>query len=345
MSKGERAGESRLFRVWTREVMTKESGRGPKEIKTNIYIDGYNLYYGCLKHTPYKWLNIEQLFFDEIIPTITTPKISAPEKWADKDLIPVRNGNGCVKFFTAEISAKIAKSDESLASQRTYHRALELHQHIQVVKGSYSITKDTPLKPHSDGSKRPTEDFERVEALKVEEKMTDVNIALYAYHDAVTDDALEQIVFVSNDTDLAPAIEFIKNHTDKLVGLITPTKDRETRRTNKDLSKRCDWVRERIDEGELARSQLQRSIQARRSPAVKPWSWYPNHDILERIIYTLDEIHGKRKGSVQWLTSNNPFFDERKPIDIIEDRDEAKTILRAVSDELERRKEFAEEKP
>jgi len=24
---------------------------------TNVYIDGYNLYYGRLKHTPYKWLN------------------------------------------------------------------------------------------------------------------------------------------------------------------------------------------------------------------------------------------------------------------------------------------------
>lgn len=324
--------------------MTEENSRGPKGIKTNIYIDGYNLYYGCLKHTPYKWLNIEHLFFEEIIPTIITPKSSTPEKWAGKSLTPIRNGNGCVKFFTAEISAKIAKSDESLASQRTYHRALEFHQNIQVVKGSYSITKDTPLKPHPDGSKRPTEDFERVEALKVEEKMTDVNIALHAYHDAVTDDALEQIVFVSNDTDLAPAVEFIKNHTGKLVGLITPTKDRRTRRTNKDLSKRCDWVRERIDEGELARSQLQRSIQGRRSPAVKPWSWYPNHDILEKIIATLDEIHGIRKKSVQWLQSKNPFFNGRKPIDIIEDRDQAKAVLRAVSDELKRIRNLTEEK-
>ena len=24
---------------------------------TNVYIDGFNLYYGCLKRSPYKWLD------------------------------------------------------------------------------------------------------------------------------------------------------------------------------------------------------------------------------------------------------------------------------------------------
>ena len=26
-------------------------------MQTNVYIDGFNLYYGSLKGTPYKWLN------------------------------------------------------------------------------------------------------------------------------------------------------------------------------------------------------------------------------------------------------------------------------------------------
>jgi len=26
-------------------------------MKTVLYIDGFNLYYGCLRHSPYKWLN------------------------------------------------------------------------------------------------------------------------------------------------------------------------------------------------------------------------------------------------------------------------------------------------
>ncbi len=30
-------------------------------MRTNIYIDGFNLYYGALKDTPYKWLDLKAL--------------------------------------------------------------------------------------------------------------------------------------------------------------------------------------------------------------------------------------------------------------------------------------------
>lgn len=30
--------------------------------RTYIYVDGFNLYYGCLKNTPYKWLDLLALF-------------------------------------------------------------------------------------------------------------------------------------------------------------------------------------------------------------------------------------------------------------------------------------------
>lgn len=29
--------------------------------RTNVYIDGFNLFYGALKGSPYKWLNLEAL--------------------------------------------------------------------------------------------------------------------------------------------------------------------------------------------------------------------------------------------------------------------------------------------
>ena len=28
---------------------------------TNVYVDGFNLYYGCLKGTPHKWLDLDAL--------------------------------------------------------------------------------------------------------------------------------------------------------------------------------------------------------------------------------------------------------------------------------------------
>jgi hypothetical protein len=30
-------------------------------VKTNVYVDGFNLYYGAVKGTPFKWLNIAAL--------------------------------------------------------------------------------------------------------------------------------------------------------------------------------------------------------------------------------------------------------------------------------------------
>ena len=30
-------------------------------MKTNVYIDGYNFYYGCVKGSPYCWLDFSQL--------------------------------------------------------------------------------------------------------------------------------------------------------------------------------------------------------------------------------------------------------------------------------------------
>lgn len=31
-------------------------------MRTYVYVDGFNLYYGALKNSPYKWLDIKDLF-------------------------------------------------------------------------------------------------------------------------------------------------------------------------------------------------------------------------------------------------------------------------------------------
>ncbi len=31
-------------------------------LKTNIYVDGVNLFYGCLRKPPYRWLDLHSLF-------------------------------------------------------------------------------------------------------------------------------------------------------------------------------------------------------------------------------------------------------------------------------------------
>lgn len=31
-------------------------------MRTNVYVDGFNLYYGAVRKTPYRWLNLDALF-------------------------------------------------------------------------------------------------------------------------------------------------------------------------------------------------------------------------------------------------------------------------------------------
>jgi hypothetical protein len=40
----------------------------------NVYVDGFNLYYGALKRTPYKWLDLGKLA-EILLPTDTVQEI------------------------------------------------------------------------------------------------------------------------------------------------------------------------------------------------------------------------------------------------------------------------------
>ena len=59
-------------------------------MKTIVYIDGFNLFYGCLKHSDDKWLDLIKLF-NRIL----------KDQDPSTDIIKV-------KFFTADIRATIA---------------------------------------------------------------------------------------------------------------------------------------------------------------------------------------------------------------------------------------------
>ena len=73
-------------------------------LKTNVYIDGFNLYYGSLKRTPYKWLDVGKLC-QMMLPLHTVQSI---------------------KFFTAEVSAR--PHDQQLSvRQQIYFSALKNH--------------------------------------------------------------------------------------------------------------------------------------------------------------------------------------------------------------------------
>ncbi|MGO7410576.1 NYN domain-containing protein, partial [Rhizobium ruizarguesonis] len=91
-------------------------------LRTRVYIDGYNLYYGCLRKTAFKWLDVLTLFETQILPSILNRPApdAAP---ATMTLHP----DCAIKYFTAKVIESAAKGEDSVSSRAQYHNALTTH--------------------------------------------------------------------------------------------------------------------------------------------------------------------------------------------------------------------------
>ena len=221
-------------------------------MKTAVYVDGYNLYYGRLRGTPNKWLDLRRLL-DQIL------RGQDPATQIEK-----------IVFCTANIKAAYAShGTRSVEAQTTYHHALK-HDSITVDASSHVVEKRSLRK--YDGSKRPSTDY--VDVWQMEEKQTDVKLALGMYRDSVSG-AFDQIVLVSGDTDLVPAFEAIKGDAPNItLGLILPRHEVAKRPPPGSLMPLANWVRSHITDDELAKNRFPVNIhRPGMKPLAKPEHW------------------------------------------------------------------------
>lgn len=280
-------------------------------MNTRVYIDGYNFYYGCLKGTPYKWLDIVKLFENYIL--------------CRSDGGSVNLQDNSIKYFTAEITDRAAGDPNSVNDQRSYHQAIYLHnKKLSTIKGSYAVDEVKCYKVERDehGSKKDPKDSSKVEVWKLEEKQSDVNVAVEAVYDALTVPDLEQIVFVTNDTDIVPALRKIREYNNLglkkpiVIGLVTPAKEGTSyRKTNKSLSDLADWTISFIQNDELMNSQLPCRIPSKRGAAIKPISWFKYSKKVSEIIEILSNpnVLGSAPRAWRWL-SDTPQVVKGLPI-------------------------------
>ena len=289
------------------------------KLRTRIYIDGYNFYYGCLKNTNYKWLDIQLLFEKQILPS-TLFKLDG--KTAEFELLPLST-----KYFTAKILPIAASANDSCSSQQNYHKALKfLHNgKLEIIEGYYSCIQAKAKKVDPTNPRLNPKDCLPITVWKIEEKQSDVNLALQAYHDAITDQ-VDHVVIVTNDTDIAPALKMIRDNTKVSIGLVIPTKP-SVRRVNADLDQYSDWTRLHITEDELSLSQLPRVIHGPKTPISKPDTWYPNQPIFQQILARTTAVTGKKSAAYKWLQTSNPLFGNRVPIEMIETEVGANEVL------------------
>ena len=207
-------------------------------MRTIIYVDGFNLYYGCLKNTPYKWLNLDILF----------SKLLSPEN----EII-------AIKYFTAIVKPS-PDNKNSPIKQMSYIRALE--KYIPYFKAHYGYFTNYKVK-----LPRVIRPYDLVEVTREEEKGSDVNLATHLLNDAWLD-KYDCAVIVSNDSDMAEAMRLIKEHHEaKILGLITPG---EELRTSESLRKHADFTK-KIRNSFLKKSQLPNPIP--NSTIHKPPEW------------------------------------------------------------------------
>jgi 6-hydroxy-3-succinoylpyridine 3-monooxygenase len=130
--------------------------------RTRVYVDGYNLYYGCLKGSPYKWLDPLRLV-EAVLQTVLVR--DERHDVVKAELLPC-----ALLYFTAPILEKVAKADDSVASQTNYHNALEktYPERLKLIKGYYALTKAKAYIVDAEQPDRWPRDCSRIQVWKIE---------------------------------------------------------------------------------------------------------------------------------------------------------------------------------
>jgi len=224
-------------------------------LRTVIYVDGYNLYYGCLKYTGYKWLNIHALFAD-----------------IANQQAPLSIVSDC-RFYTAMVKGSVASHGEAAVQAQTcYHQALVSPHTPQVtIVNSWHDLDKRNLMRWEDG-KAPNKS-DRVTVWYMLEKQTDVRLALDAYRTSVRRE-IDQLILVSSDTDLAPLLESVRlDAPDVTIGCIMPRRESSSRPPTRSLEAHAHWTRHYIRDEELRKHQFANKVSTQKRPVFRPDYW------------------------------------------------------------------------
>jgi len=207
-------------------------------VKTYVYIDAFNLYFGCVKGTTYKWLDLSKLC-----------RILLPQHRVER-----------IKYFTAHVKS-LPHSPNAPARQQLYLRALRTLDNLEIIYGHF-LSHHVRMALANPGLGQPR----TVEVIKTEEKGSDVNLAIHLLHDAYQN-RYECAVIVSGDSDLLAAVQIVKNELGKPVGVLNPQK-----RPSRMLQQHATFYKH-VRPGVLAASQFPRVLRDEHGAFHKPPEW------------------------------------------------------------------------
>ena len=204
-------------------------------MRISFYIDAFNLYYGCLKGTQFRWLDIQK--FCEVF---------------------VRNQDNLVdiKYFTAQVQSRTDHNRK--LQQKTYLRALQTLPNLSIYFGHF--LSQVASMPTADNPKKT------VSVIRTEEKGSDVNLASHLLADGFQD-KYDTAIIVSNDSDYLEAICIAQEILSKKIGAINPHK-----RASKSLLKQADFFRS-VRKSTLQRCQFPNELEDIHGIIRKPPNW------------------------------------------------------------------------
>jgi hypothetical protein len=210
----------------------------PPVIKASVYVDGFNLYYGCVKGTPYKWLNILELCH-----------LSLPAHFQVNR----------IRYFTARVQPR-PSDPQILVRQQTFIRALETLPMLSTHYGNFleSHVRMPLVDPPKSGPMTAL-------VIKTEEKGSDVNLATYLLVDAYEGD-FEAAVVITDDSDLAEPIRIVRQRLRRHVTVLSP------RGKSRRLAQVATRFRQ-IDPKHLATSQFPSTLTDTHGVITKPAKW------------------------------------------------------------------------
>ena len=211
-------------------------------MRTNVYIDGFNLYNRAVKDTPYKWLDLSKLC---------------------KSLLPQHNIHR-IRYFTALVHAR-PNDRQAPQRQQIYLRALRTIPNVTMEFGQLRPRiKERPLVTPIPGKPR------NVLVHDTEEKGTDVNLATYLLMDGYEGN-FEQALVISNDADLALSISIVRDRLKLPIGAVNPNIDPKEGMPT-ELQDAATFNR-RIYKSTLKKCQFPPTLKDAKGTITKPSSW------------------------------------------------------------------------
>lgn len=213
-------------------------------MRTNVYIDGGNLYHGLLRYHPeLKWLDLEKFV---------------------RTLVREDHEICSIKYFTSRIKTH-PYDPKRIERQNVYLQVLASFSSVSIIEGYYQNSKKWLPAVFEKCGFCDQSRSGMLRIYRLEEKRTDVNLATEMIFDAVQNKA-DSFVLLSGDSDFIGPLDRIRGELGKQVVVFNP------RNCKSDLMYHANYYRT-IPADLAALCQLPDTVKVGSRTFVRPSAW------------------------------------------------------------------------